>query len=84
MPRPFRFGVADVETASGSAWTEFARRAEALGYATLLVPDHYVNQLTPVPALTAARNAGFQRLRSCQCSLASERPVSSAITSVAE
>src|SRR5215207_7098446 len=32
--RPFRFGVASLETASGSAWTEFARRAEALGYAT--------------------------------------------------
>ena len=54
MLRPFRFGVASVETASGSAWTEFARRAEALGYATLLVPDHYLNPLTPVPALMAA------------------------------
>jgi len=53
MLRPFRFGVASVETASGSAWTEFARRAEALGYATLLVPDHYLNPLTPVPALMA-------------------------------
>ncbi len=54
MLRPFRFGVASAETASGSAWTEFARRAEALGYATLLVPDHYLNPLPPVPALMAA------------------------------
>lgn len=54
MLRPFRFGVADVETASGSAWSDFARRAEALGYATLLVPDHYLNPLTPGPALMAA------------------------------
>jgi probable F420-dependent oxidoreductase len=54
MPRPFRFGVATAETSSGSAWTEFARRAEALGYATLTVPDHYLNPLTPVPALMAA------------------------------
>ena len=54
MLRPFRFGVGSWETESGSAWTELARRAEALGYATLLVPDHYLNQLTPVPALTAA------------------------------
>ena len=54
MLRPFRFGVASVETASGSAWTEFARRAEALGYDTLLVADHYLNPLPPVPALMAA------------------------------
>src|SRR5918994_1492221 len=44
MRHPFRFGVVSVETASGSAWTEFARRAEALGYDTL----------PPVPALMAA------------------------------
>ena len=54
MVRPFRFGVASAETASGSAWTEFARRAEALGYATLVVPDHYLNPLPPVPSLMAA------------------------------
>jgi alkanesulfonate monooxygenase SsuD/methylene tetrahydromethanopterin reductase-like flavin-dependent oxidoreductase (luciferase family) len=54
MLRPFRFGVASGETTSGSAWTELARRAEALGYATLLVPDHYLTPLTPTPALMAA------------------------------
>jgi len=54
MPRPFRFGVVSAETVSGTAWTEFARRAEALGYATLLLPDHYLNPLTPTPALMAA------------------------------
>jgi probable F420-dependent oxidoreductase len=54
MVRPFRFGVVSPETESGSAWTEFARRAEALGYATLLVPDHYFTQLAPVPAMMAA------------------------------
>ena len=57
MLRPFRFGVANWETESGTAWTEFARRAESLGYARLLVPDHYLNQLSPVPALTAAAAA---------------------------
>ena len=38
MRHPFRFGVVSVETASGSAWTEFARRVEALGYAVLWSP----------------------------------------------
>ena len=54
MVRPFRFGIVSAETESGGAWTEFARRAEALGYATLLVPDHYFTQLAPVPAMMAA------------------------------
>jgi alkanesulfonate monooxygenase SsuD/methylene tetrahydromethanopterin reductase-like flavin-dependent oxidoreductase (luciferase family) len=54
MARPFPFGVGSLETASGSAWTEFARRAEALGSATLLVPDPCLTPLTPVPALMAA------------------------------
>jgi probable F420-dependent oxidoreductase len=31
-----------------------ARRAEALGYSVLLVPDHLTRQLSPVPALAAA------------------------------
>jgi probable F420-dependent oxidoreductase len=57
MLRPFRFGVASSETASGSAWSDFARRAEALGYATLMVPDHYLNPIAPVPALMAAAAA---------------------------
>ena len=61
MVRPFRFGVASVETASGSAWTEFARRAEALGYATLVVPDHYLNPLPPAPATAASAEGKLGR-----------------------
>ncbi len=69
VPHPFRFGVtledvASVEFStrlSGSAvagqWAERARRAEELGYATLLVPDHLGGQLAPVPALMAAAAA---------------------------
>ncbi|MEN9804425.1 MAG: hypothetical protein RIS41_1272 [Actinomycetota bacterium] len=52
--RPFRFGVQANGSLSGRAWTELARRAEGLGYSTLTMPDHFDDQLAPVPALTAA------------------------------
>ncbi len=39
---------------SGDDWTALARRAEALGYSVLLIPDHLGRQLAPIPALTAA------------------------------
>lgn len=52
--RPFRFGVQANGSLSGRAWTELARRVEDLGYSTLTMPDHFDDQLAPVPALTAA------------------------------
>ena len=39
MSRPFRFGVVASRAPSGDAWAAKARRAEAMGYSTLLVPD---------------------------------------------
>jgi probable F420-dependent oxidoreductase len=40
---------------SAAEFTEIARQAEALGYSTLFVPDHFVDHpLAPVPALAAA------------------------------
>jgi probable F420-dependent oxidoreductase len=57
MSRPFRFGVAAVETRSGQGWLQFARRVEALGYATLLAPDHFGDHLAPIAALAAAAAA---------------------------
>jgi probable F420-dependent oxidoreductase len=39
---------------SASGWTETARKAEDLGYSTLVMPDHLGNQLSPTPALAAA------------------------------
>ena len=53
MRRPFRFAVFAHEAASRQDWEEKARRAEALGYAILVMPDHFMNPLTPVPALAA-------------------------------
>ena len=53
-PRRFRFGVQLHSATSGEEWTALARRAEELGYATLFLPDHFGDQLAPVPALAAA------------------------------
>ena len=52
--RPFRFGVTAPTPSAGTDWAERARRVEQLGYATLVVPDHFRDHLAPVPALTAA------------------------------
>ncbi len=55
--RPFRFGVSVHKTRSKEEWIATARRAESLGYSTLLVPDHLGDQLAPIPALLAAAEA---------------------------
>jgi probable F420-dependent oxidoreductase len=57
--RPFRFGVIGEAITSPAALLGEARRAEALGYSTLLLRDHFVpepfgDQLAPLVALTAA------------------------------
>ena len=52
--RPFRFGITAPSAAAGPVWADKARRAEQLGYSVLAVPDHFREQLAPVPALTAA------------------------------
>ncbi len=51
---PFRFGVMASWSDSTDEWTALARRAESLGYSTLLIPDHMGRQLSPITALTAA------------------------------
>lgn len=56
-PRPFRFGVQVPAPADAPSWVEQARRIEELGYATLTMPDHFTEQLAPIPALTAAAAA---------------------------
>lgn len=51
--RPFRFGVSGGR-ASRAEWLDLARKAEDLGYSSLLLPDHFGRQLAPLPALLAA------------------------------
>lgn len=60
--RKFRFGVLAKAPRARSEWEELARRAEALGYSTLLVSDHMGAQIAPFPALVAAA-AATDRLR---------------------
>lgn len=53
-PRRFRFGVQLHTATSAEHWTTQVRRAEELGYSTVFLPDHFGDQLAPVPALAAA------------------------------
>lgn len=53
-PRKFRFGVQLSTADSADRWVELAGQAEDLGYSTLFLPDHFGDQLAPIPALMAA------------------------------
>ncbi len=59
--QPLRFGITTSTPPRGSspgeAWAALARRAEGLGYGTLLIPDHLGRQLAPIAALAAAAAA---------------------------
>ena len=57
MTHPFRFAAQLSKAASAKDWAEQARRAEDLGYSTLTMPDHFGDQLAPVPAMMAAADA---------------------------
>ena len=54
---PFRFAVQLEAAADGRVWRGVARRIEALGYATLYLPDHFGSQWGPIVAMTAAAEA---------------------------
>jgi probable F420-dependent oxidoreductase len=56
-PRKFRFGVQVTGAPDGKAWADLARRVESLGFSTLFMPDHFGDQLAPIPALAAAAAA---------------------------
>ncbi len=55
--RKFRFGIQTSRADTAQAWAEKARRIEELGFSTLFMPDHFTDQLSPVPALMAAADA---------------------------
>ncbi len=55
--RPFRFGIQASTAPTRAAWADLARRAEAHGYDCLTMPDHFGEQLAPIPALQAAADA---------------------------
>jgi probable F420-dependent oxidoreductase len=55
--KPFRFGVQASKAASRHEWVEMAKKAETHGYDVLTMPDHFDDQLAPVPALMTAADA---------------------------
>jgi len=73
-PRPFRFGVQTSGINTAREWTETARRAEARGYSCLTMPDHFDDQLAPVPALMAAAAEGIASMIGVERSMVEETP----------
>ena len=65
--KPFRFGIINEQMGTAAAWRDRALRAEAHGYATFLLRDHFItepfgDQFAPLVALMAAA-AVTSRLR---------------------
>ncbi|KNB53882.1 TIGR03621 family F420-dependent LLM class oxidoreductase [Streptomyces caatingaensis] len=56
MSRPFRFAVNLLDGGTAAEWRRKCRRAEALGYDVVLVPDH-LGMPAPFPSLVAAADA---------------------------
>ena len=54
--KPFRFGVSGGRQ-TRQEWLNLAREADDLGYSTLLLPDHFGQQMAPLPALLSAADA---------------------------
>jgi probable F420-dependent oxidoreductase len=61
-PRQFRFLAEAGAVSDGRALAEAARRAEATGIDVLVISDHLVNKLAPIPAM-ATIAAATDRLR---------------------
>lgn len=60
-PRRFRFGVQIAGAPSRKEWLEKLRKIEDLGYTSVFMPDHFGDQLGPVPALaSAAENSNLR------------------------
>jgi probable F420-dependent oxidoreductase len=60
--RPFTFLVDDVTATNATELGERARRAEALGATTFVIPDHLVPMMAPIPYL-ATVSAATERIR---------------------
>jgi probable F420-dependent oxidoreductase len=78
--RPFRFGI-KVATDPGDIparedWIALARKAEDLGYATLSLADHYINEMLPIAALMHVADAtSTLRIGSCVFDVNYRHPV---------
>ena len=55
--KPFRFGVQASSQPDRKSWIDLAKRTEAAGFDVLTMPDHFTDQLAPVPALMSVADA---------------------------
>lgn len=55
--RRFRFGAEMMGPFPGMSWPDSARHLEALGFSTLVVPDHFHEGLGPITAMATAAAA---------------------------
>ncbi len=63
---PFRFGVALTSAPSRQAWIDKVRHVEELGYSSVQMPDHLMDQFSPAVALMLAAEAtSTLRLSTC-------------------
>lgn len=51
MPHKFRFAVQLASAGNRAQWVDACKAAEDLGYSTVFMPDHFGDQLAPLPAL---------------------------------
>jgi probable F420-dependent oxidoreductase len=56
-PRRFRFAVQLHSATSGEELAATARKAEDMGFSTVFLPDHFGDQLAPLPAMMAIADA---------------------------
>ena len=52
--KPFRFGVQTSQIGSATEWRDFAKKLEDNGFSTLFMPDHFGEELAPMPAIAMA------------------------------
>ncbi|MEY4175216.1 MAG: hypothetical protein RI900_2381, partial [Actinomycetota bacterium] len=52
--RPFRFGIQASNAGSRAEWVDLAKRTEDHGFDVLTMPDHFGDQLAPLPAMMTA------------------------------
>lgn len=55
--KPFRFGIQTSSQPDRTSWVNLAKRTEANGFDALTMPDHFNDQLAPIPALMTAADA---------------------------
>lgn len=55
--KPFRFGIQTSSQPDRTSWINLAKRTEANGFDALTMPDHFNDQLAPIPALMTAADA---------------------------